>query len=532
MSRSTRVALLLSVSVLVYLNTLVNGFALDDGLYVLRNPAVTHFSVPALFEPNKDSNVFRPLTFAALALNWALGGTHPRGYHAFNLLLHALVTVLLYFVLREMLEPEPQAETLAWVAAILFSVHPIHTDAVASIVGRSELLAAGFLLAAWLFHLRDYAVASLLSFVLALLSKESALVFLPLAFLGDYARGKLKSVYRYSYIVAAALLYIALLWKTKGGRFGQKELPFTENPLAYLPVDLRVLNAVRVAWKYVALQIYPATLSCDYSFNSIPLYATLRHTAPAALAALVTLATWIWTVRSQRNKWALAGTIYIAGFAVTANIFIPTGTIMGERLAYLPSAGFCLLIAVLWASFERYQRRLAWIILALVVMALAARTMLRNRDWQDNFTLFLAAARAVPENASIHDGLAGQYQQRGEWEAALAETQATVQIYPDFPEQLRSQGIPESDFRIVNVAVQLANAGHSDDALAFLNLAIANCPEFSLAWSNRAVLRYQRGETRRAREDAQNALRLDSANPQAQYLLNLLSFPASRPPGR
>ncbi len=530
MSERLRLAFLLGVSVLVYGNTLANGFALDDGLYIARNPAVTHFSIPAIFQPNKDANVFRPVTFAALALNWALGSTHPWGYHAVNLLLHAAVAVLLYFVLRKLLEAEKEAVLVAWVAAMLFAVHPVHTDAVASIIGRSELLAAGFVLAAWLSHLNDRPILSLALFIAAVLSKESALVFVPLVLLGDYARRKYKPVLRYGCIVALSAGYIPILWKIQGGRFGQKLVPFTENPLAYLPFGLRVLNALRVAWKYVGLQIYPARLSCDYSFNSIPIYATWRHTAPAALAALAVVVLWIWTLRTKRCNWALAGAIYIASFAITANILIPTGTIMGERLAYLPSAGLCLLAALLWIRAEKRQRRIAWSVLILVLIAFAARTALRNRDWRDNFTLFQAAERAAPANASIHDGLAGEYQRRGDWDAAYAQTQATIQIYPDFPEHLRSQGIPESDFRILNLAAALRNDGEFDDALAFLNLAIANCPKFSLAWSNRAVVHYQRGDMAAALEDAKSALRLDPTNTQAQRLLNLLLSVGAWPP--
>lgn len=532
MSERVRLALLCAICLLAYGNTLANGFALDDSLYITRNSAVTHFSIPAVFKPHNDANVFRPITFATLALNWALGGTHPWGYHLVNLLLHALVTVLLYVVLRKLVaESQGQNAWVVWVAAMIFAVHPIHTDAVASVIGRSELLAAGFVLGAWLLHLNDRPISSLLLFVAALLSKESALVFVPLVLLGDYARRKLKSVLRYGCIVAVGLAYIPFLWTIQGGRFGQKQVPFTENPLAYLPSDLRILNALRVAWKYVGLQIYPATLSCDYSFNSIPIYATWPHTAPAAVAALAVMIVSGWALWTKRTEWSLAAAIYMTGFAVTANILMPTGTIMGERLAYLPSAGFCFLAALLLAQMEQRQHRLAWSVLAFVLVAFTARTVIRNRDWRDNFTLFQAAARAVPANASIHDGLAGEYQRRGDWAAAGSEIEATVQIYPDFPEHLRLQGIPEADFRIVNLAVLNVKAGHVEDALAFLNLAVEKCPQFSLAWSNRAVVRYQRGEVTAARDDAQKALRLDSANRQAQYLLLQLSNMSTLPLG-
>ena len=532
MNERMRIGLLLAVAMLVYGNTLLNGFTLDDDTYILHNATVTNLSVRGLFEPAEATNVFRPLTFATFALNWAAGGARPFGYHLFNLLLHAVVTLLLYLVFRKLLEAVPQGTTVAWAAALLFAVHTIHTEAVASIVGRSELLAVGFLLAAWFLHLHNRPVFAMVCFVLALMSKESAVAFVPLVLAGDYARGKLKPLHRYGWIAGLGVVYIALLWKVQGGRFGGKGISFLDNPLAKLPASLRILNALRVAWKYVGLQVYPATLSCDYSYNAILLYANWRHTALAAVAALLVLGLWVWTLWAKRGEWFLAGTIYLSGFAVTANILMPTGTIMGERLAYLPSAGFCLLAALLWIRLEKRQQKLAWAVLVIVVAALGARTVVRNRDWRDNFSLYSAAVRAVPGSAKIHYGLGAEYRNRGQWDAALAEWQAAYHLYPEFPKAVELTGIGEYDFRMVNLAAQLMKLGENDDALEFLNVEIANCPGYSRAWSNRAVIRYERGELTLSREEAQNALRLDPANTQAQYLLSLLSAPVPFAPQR
>jgi len=561
MSEKLRIALLLAVAMLVYGNTLLNSFTMDDDIYVLHNPAVTSFSIKGLFEPataNTPFRFFRPVTFATFALNRAVGGMQPFGYHLFNLLLHAAVTLLLYVVLRKLLETMPQGTTVAFVSALLFAVHPIHTEAVASVVGRSELLAAGFLLAAWLLHLHDRPVLTLVCFVLALLSKESAVAFIPIVLAGDYARGKLKPLLRYGLIAGTAVAYLTVLWKVQGGRFGAEGVTFLDNPLAHFPASLRILNALRVAWKYVGLQVYPATLSCDYSYNAIRLYSNWRHTAPAAIAALFVLALWIWAFWTQRKEWVLAGAIYLGGFAVTANLLVPTGTIMAERLAYLPSAGFCLLVALLWIRLENHHRRLAWAAFAILVAALAARTVVRNRDWRDNFSLFSAAVRAVPGSAKMHANLGGEYFYRGQLDAARMELQTALRIYPNYPEAMEYNGLVESrlghdqesrrlleaalsmtgkgninyDFAAVNLATQLMKLGQNEDALKLLNEEIAASPGYSRAWSNRGVIRYGRGELASAREDAQNALRLDPNNVQAQNLLNLLNAAAPLAPQR
>src|SRR5262249_820532 len=148
-----------------------NDFTFDDELYIQGNVQVTHPSLRLLFQPNVVTKVYRPATFASFALNWHAAGYKPLGYHFFNWLLHAAVVLLFFFVLRNLLAGLSNGEAISFVAAILFAVHPLHTEAVSSVVGRSELLAAGFLLAAWLLHLQDRSVLSLAAFALALLSK-------------------------------------------------------------------------------------------------------------------------------------------------------------------------------------------------------------------------------------------------------------------------------------------------------------------------------------------------------------------------
>jgi len=193
------------------------------------------------------------------------------------------VTWLLYLLLLAILETSPHGQTVAFVAALLFAVHPIHTEAVASVVGRAELLAAGFLLAAWILHLRDREIAALICFLLALLSKESAAAFLALVLLGDFARGEWKPHLRYARIAGVTLLYLGLLWKVQGGHIGQLGISMLDNPLVVVPG--RVENSQRrFAWRGNMLASssirphFPATIPS----TRFLVYLNLRHTLPAA----------------------------------------------------------------------------------------------------------------------------------------------------------------------------------------------------------------------------------------------------------
>jgi tetratricopeptide (TPR) repeat protein len=552
------VGLLLAVVVLAYANTLGNQFVLDDELYIMSNAQVTSPTVSRLFSPNPVSSVYRPLAFASLALSWALSGNEPFAYHLLNLLLHAGVTWLLYILLQELLVSRPEGKSVAFAAALLFAAHPIHTEAVAWVVGRAELLAAGFLFAGWILHLRDRPAASLACFALAMLSKESAVAFLPLLLVGDYATGEWKPPIRYALASGVTFLYLALVWKAEGGRFGPAEIAVADSPLVQLPGGWRILNALRVAWKYVALQVYPAVLSCDYSFNQIPVYRDLRHTLPAALATAAVLGAWAWALWKRKSGWALAAGIYLAGFAATANILKPTGTIMGERLAYLPSAGFCLIVALGWSRLEHRQRFLAWGLLATVVMAFSVRTILRNRDWKDTFALYSSAVRAVPNDAKMHSNLGSVYLERNQLDMAEKEYQAALRINPDFPDALAfysqleyrrknyqaagelmekafymsGRNNPNYDFMVVNFAAILMKTNHADAALELLNHETADAPTYSPGWSNRANLDFKQGKFNDARADAETALRLDPGNAQAQAILSGLESSARSAPGR
>jgi protein O-mannosyl-transferase len=552
------VGLLLGAVVLVYGNTLVNQFAMDDELYIMRNAQVVDPSLHRLFSPNPVSAVFRPVAFATLAMNWALSGAEPFGYHLVNQLLHAGATWLLFILLQELLGSSPEGRTVAFVAALLYAVHPIHTEAVAWAVGRAELLAAGFLFAGWILHLRDRPVASLACFALAMLSKESAVAFFPLVLLGDYAIGKWKPRLRYSLSAGLTLLYLALLWKVHGGHFGPTDISTVDNPLVDLPAGWRILNALRVAWKYIALQIYPAVLSCDYSFNQIPVYRDWRHTLPAAFAAAAVAGIWIWALRKRQAGLALAGGIYFAGFAATANILMPTGTMMGERLAYLPSAGFCLLLALSWNWLRQKKEMPAWGLLGAIVLILSARTVVRNRNWKDAFALYSSGVRAVPNDAKMHANLAGQYFLRNQLDLAAGEYQIALRIHPDSAEALSSYAALEFqrgnyqaagemmekalsmsgrnnlnyDFMMVTFAAILMKTNHNDRALAYLDREIAESPLYVPGWTTRAELHYERGEFAAAHDDARVSLRLTPGDPQAQELLHRVETATPSAPRR
>ena len=542
---------LLALVVLAYANGLTNGFTQDDDYFIVGNEQLRHAPWRLFYQPHPDSRVYRPITFASFALNYAIGGPRPLDYHLVNLLLHGLVTVLLYGLLCELLH-RPR---VALAAATLFAVHPIHTEAVTSAVGRAELLAAAGLLGAWRLHLRERWSLAALCALLAMLAKESAIAVVALLPLADYACRRpgfpRRMVAGYARYAGVAVLYLVALSQTQG--FARPRIPFIDNPLAALPAGWRALNALGVAWRYVALQLFPATLSSDYSYAAIPVASELPRLAPALAGWLVVAGLWLWGLRRGRTGPALAGTIYLAGFAISANVVAPIGTIMAERLAYWPSVGVCLLAALVWDRCTARSVPLGVALLALVTAALAARTAVRNRDWHDDRTLFEATVRAVPTSAKARQNLGVVYLNAHALPRAEEEFEAALRIQPDYPDALaglgwayvqsgdlgRAEPFLEKAFGTSGpenprygtigavYAALLLNTGRPDAALDVLNRVLAVSPRAAHAYFLRAVVRARSGNRDAALDDVETALRLDPTNAQAVTLRDQLRAAAS-----
>src|SRR5712692_9504485 len=187
-----RIAILIFVAAwAVYLNSLGGQFVFDDTSIIQNNPQIRSLGITNLqhiFGSHYwqtvagQGGLYRPVVILSYALNYAVGGFDPAGYHFVNVLLHALNSVLVFLIIHELFGDLVFA---AW-SGLLFALHPIRTEAVAYVVGRAESLAAFFFLVAWLCYIRRKLVLSAAAFLLAVLSKESAFTFLAVPLLTDY----------------------------------------------------------------------------------------------------------------------------------------------------------------------------------------------------------------------------------------------------------------------------------------------------------------------------------------------------------
>lgn len=418
-------AVIVALAVLAYANAIRNGFVLDDEPIIVKNALIrslgnlgrifaTDYWTGAGPSDTADPGLYRPLTVFSYALNYRVSGLSAAAFHVTNVALHAGTALLLFLFAGELLG----SAVAAFVAASVFAVHPIHVEAVTGIVGRAEILVTLFvLLALWVGRKPAVAAAAGagLLYLLALFSKESA-VTLPVLFaLYDWTRSKelrergllaVKALApRYAALAGALVVYLmfrlnavtqhAHVWTGWVG----------------VPAFARVLTAARVLVEYLWLFVWPRTLLADYWVTDVPIARSLAD-APALLSSIVLVGLVLLMATKLRRQRSLV--FSIAWFLVTvlpaSNLFFSSGLGKAERILYLPSVGLCLVLgwAVLALDARPNIRRVALTVaLPVALLGLSARTIRRNQDWHDTFSL-ASASLAVSPHSMLMNSLAAR----------------------------------------------------------------------------------------------------------------------------
>ncbi|HEX4150546.1 MAG TPA: hypothetical protein VHY20_16225, partial [Pirellulales bacterium] len=443
--------LLAIVILLTFADSFDDGLVLDNHTKIgddSRIQAVTPANLYLIFTqnywwPTYESDLYRPLTSLTYLVNYSVleSGDNPLGYHLVNTLLHWLNAWLVFLLAARFL----QHRLLALLLTVAFAVHPLTIEAVTNIVGRADLLAGLFMLAGLELHSRLRTGSSAepllsrlalgLCAVLAVFSKESGVVLIALMLLDDLSNlpaiagstgEKIRAWLRFipwkNY--AAVLPAIIALFVARYELLKNSPISFqmaTDNPTALSGFWTREMTAVKVLGYYLELTFWPARLSCDYSYNQIPAFgwswsgADLDAWLGLAMVALLSVA----ALASWRR---LPAVFFFLGFAFitllpVSNLVITIGTIMGERFMYLPLVGILGALAA-WGEWlaarpalarlasSPLARRLGGGLAVVIIVALATRTVVRNRDWYDNTRLWESAMRVSPDSFKVYKGLA------------------------------------------------------------------------------------------------------------------------------
>lgn len=446
---------LAALAIVIYSNSFSDGFSLDSSFVILRDPRITSATNPHLQQiftkdywfPNFNSGLFRPVSTLSFLLNYSIlgNGKNPAGYHAFNLALHILNGWLLFALAWRFL----RRLSPAVLAAALWVAHPVATEAVTNLVGRCDELAATAILGGVLLYIRAvrvegwlrwfYVPAIFLVSLAGLFSKEIAVGLIAMMALWDVVRGPgtfgewLRRRWPY---YAAVALSLALFVTARSFVFQAappSEFPVVDNPLVAAPFWIGRLTAMKVLFQEFGLLFFPLNLTCDRSYNQIPLaYGfDVRAWAGVALVAFLLGLVFLRRRKDPLMFWC-AGFFGIALLPVS-NLAVTIGSIMAERFLYLPAAAFSIAISVLlhrWLGRKRAQ-----IVLGIVIAAFGVRTFVRNPDWKDDKALSTHDVKVVPASFKLHGLVAKSLyeESHANIDAAIVEAEKAWEIVKQLP---------------------------------------------------------------------------------------------------
>lgn len=416
---------LFAIGFVLFANTLGHGFVLDDQAVITENAIVQQgFSgIPKLFTTfywegywNSNAGLYRPLSMVTFAIEWGISPNSPFIHHCVNVLLYALTIGLVFKVIRLMLPTV--TPWLAFAVALLFAAHPMHTEVVANIKSRDEILCFLFFLLAFkhlltsnLSTLRDQLITAGL-FFLCLLSKEAGILFLPvfvLYFLLFKQESLLTLVKRFAPLVLIAVAWLGLhQWVINSSVHERISYTYLDNSLVGCPDKATQLaTGFAVLGRYIWKAVVPVRMSYDYSYNEIPCESFGSPLVIGTLLLVFGLVLLGWKIRKTQPLITFGIVFFLLTIALASNIFTLIGTTMGDRLLYAPSMGVCL--AIVAGIFQLFQKTAAKkphvsglylvVVISLVFGLISFR---RNRDWASNETLFAADVTHAPNSARVH----------------------------------------------------------------------------------------------------------------------------------
>ncbi|MFN2378085.1 MAG: tetratricopeptide repeat protein [Candidatus Binatia bacterium] len=496
------------------------GFVSDDVNAIVENEwvmgdfdaagIVTSFSWWG--QGRADSPGYRPAATLSFALSRLAGGDDPRGFRLVNFVLNALCAGLLFSFARRL----GLGREAAGAAAGLFAVLPLHSEAVVWVVGRAELgAAAGFLAAALacLLHRRSGSIGALAAAAAAVVVgtafKENAVTVLavPAVFavaLRRDGRPWQRDAAAFAALAAGLAAYALLRWTAAGPPIAAEPGSLLDNPLSVVDAGTRLLGALAVLGRYLSLMVWPASLSVDYSWNALGIGPGFRANADTAVA-LAFFAVVAWLLRrapGRRDVAAVGLLLAAASWSIVSNTVFVIGTMLGERLFYLPSAGLCLAAAAVAEpalSSPALRSRMAAIVMVLAVAAVAVDRR-RSLDWLTPVSLFEAAVAAAPRSARAHMELASAYGYAGRIDDAERHFAAALEILPDYAAAAYNRGNT------------FARAGRYDEAAGAYRRALEIDPLLTRAWHNLALTHRLRGRKDESLEAMRGAVRTSPGN--------------------
>lgn len=437
---------------LLYANTFRHDYALDDAIVITDNMftakgvagisgILKYDTFYGFFKEEGKATLvaggrYRPLSLVTFAIEYQIFGKNPMVGHIINSLWYGLTIVVLYLLLLQLFgnsqKEKNRAFFIAFTTAALFAAHPLHTEVVANIKGRDEILALLGSLGALYFSMRALrenkswmqVIAGIL-FFLGLLSKENAITFVAVAPLTFYYFSKAKpgqiALQTLPYALAALAFLLIRNPIVPMTSVGDTSMELMNNPFLkiegnqYVPFNSaeRLATVFYTLGKYLVLLFIPHPLTHDYYPRHIDVMSWGDWQALLSLSAYLALGVYALLGLRRKDPVSYGIWFYLLTLSIVSNLVFSVGTNMAERLVFMPSAGFCLaLSAGIWQLFSKKGKADAWrpalIAIAVIAGLFSIATLLRNPAWKNNYTLFTTDVQTSPKSAKLRNATAGE----------------------------------------------------------------------------------------------------------------------------
>jgi protein O-mannosyl-transferase len=445
-------------SFVIYQNTLSGDFVYDDRSEILGNPFIKDIKfVPQIFfshawsfkYPNETTSYYHPLKYIVYMLQYRAFADNPMGYHLTNVVLHTMVSVVVFSLIGLFLKQLFNKELilLPFFSSLLFAVHPVHTEPVAWISGIGELLMSLFCLLSFLVYMnakreRDFIISAVL-FFLGALFKVTAIFYYPVFIVYDWAFNK-------SFVTVGADL------KARTADFLRRHAPFLVALTAYLLLRTYAIkgfvpekgydnfglyevamNVILLFSQYLSMLVAPMNLTIIHVFKPATSFSDVRMwTAMAIVVTFVCLI--IVALKKNRCLFLSLSSIVLPLIPVLYFRAFSSEAVFSERYLYLPSVGFVMVMAILLKKILDF-RILRLVTIPAIMLGFTVLIILfslssvdRNRAWRDNYSLWTDTLKKSPDSYIAHNNMGNVYYQRGFLDNAINEYMIALFLNPNY----------------------------------------------------------------------------------------------------
>jgi len=545
-----------------YINTLNNEYALDDTLVINNNKYVqqgfsgigkilttdTYDSYNQYMHADGTQQLsggrYRPLSVVVFAIEHSLFGEKPGPRHFISVLFYAFcILTIFYFLANFFFKSIPFGEDMAFISALLFAIHPIHTEVVANIKSLDEILSLTFIMLTFIFSLKhieskktEHLVLGVTFFLMALLAKEYAatlLVLLPVLFYIIKKENIKECLVKSIPYIAVLALYFVIRFASVGIPHALKNDKILTNPYLYATPVQKVATELFVLGKYLVLLLWPNPLSADYSYAQIPYHSFSDLSVWASVLLYIAITGWGIFLVIKRNILAFPILFFLLNLALVSNFVLDIGATMGERLVFHSSLGLVIVLAFgLFKLIEKIslaqKKQIITVLSVALVVLCGAETFKRNKDWKNDTTLFIADVKTAP-NSFMTNGNAGtgfirlaqepqnKERMKGLLDTAMIYLHKSITIFKTY------------DVSYFNLGVCYLNLGNPDLAKAYWDTTRKITPTYpplqdkgellGRAFLAQGLQLADQGKVNDALRELKQGIRSDNNNPDIWYNL-------------